>query len=248
MDAAAVAARILIVEDDDTTRKSLADGLSLDGHEVFTASAVAMARRLLGQTRMDVVLLDVNLPGESGYALLRELRAKQPATNDANAGVPVLMVSGRNAEIDRIRGFELGCDDYVVKPYSFTELRGRIAAVLRRSAESPEDDEGPLVIGRLTIDRRSREVDLDGRDVKLTVKEYELLLAMSESPNRVHTRAELMERVWGFRSSGSTRTLDAHVCRLRAKLSGTSERYVVNVWGVGYRLTDPLSRGASERS
>jgi DNA-binding response OmpR family regulator len=231
------AARILIVEDDEATRSSLADGLKLDGHTVAIADDVAAARRQLRKSSVDIMLLDVNLPDQSGYDLLREIRAGKVGGDDAPARhLPVMMLSGRATEIDRVRGFELGCDDYVTKPYSFGELRGRMRAVLRRARGC--DDVDVTQIRTLTIDRRARTVRVDGQLVSLTVKEYSLLLALAEDPERVFTREQLLRSVWGFRSAGSTRTLDAHACRLRAKLGIGREHYVVNLWGVGYRLLD----------
>ncbi|HEV7918703.1 MAG TPA: response regulator transcription factor, partial [Solirubrobacterales bacterium] len=209
-------ARILVVEDDEATRTSLVDGLRLDGHEVLAADGAAMARRVLARNRVDLVLLDVNLPDDSGYSLLRELRVVPAPPGAVNTGVPVLMVSGRGSEVDRVRGFELGCDDYIVKPYSFTELRGRIAAVLRRAGDAAVTD--IQQVGELVIDRRTRAIQLAGRQVMLTIKEHALLLALAEDPHRVFTRDELLQSVWGFQSKGTTRTLDAHACRLRAKL------------------------------
>ncbi|MFY9265874.1 MAG: response regulator transcription factor [Solirubrobacterales bacterium] len=239
--------KILIVEDDDITRESLACGLRLDGHDVMTAENVASARRSLRSDRTDVILLDVSLPDCSGYQLLREIRADTIGRDLLNPNVPVLMLSGHGEETDRVRGFEFGCDDYIVKPYSFTELRGRIAAVLRRA--TPDLDATIARIGELVIDRRGRTVHLNGEPVFLTIKEWGLLLALAGDPTRVFSRDELLTIVWGYRTAGSTRTLDAHACRLRGKLAAAgTRRYVVNLWGVGYRLIDPLAApvGASE--
>ncbi|MFY9488159.1 MAG: response regulator transcription factor [Solirubrobacterales bacterium] len=233
-------ARILIVEDDDATRDSLARGLELDGHDVATAASVRAARESLRRNRADVILLDVALPDQSGYQLLREIRAARIGEDILRRDVPVLMLSGHGCETDRVRGFELGCDDYIVKPYSFTELRGRIAAVLRRTL--PEADDAIDRIGELTIDRRGRTVQVNGRPVMLTIKEWGLLLALADDPTRVFSRDELLTVVWGYRSAGTTRTLDAHACRLRGKLAvAGTRRYVVNLWGVGYRLIDPVA-------
>lgn len=231
------AARILIVEDDPSIRAALADGLGLDGHKVSLAEDVASARRRLQRTPVDLVLLDVNLPDESGYELLREVRTgSHDHGSDAASRLPVMMLSGRTQEIDRVRAFELGCDDYIAKPYSFGELRGRVSAVLRRSVPPSPTDR--IEIGALAIDRRARAVWLGGKRVRLTFKEYSLLLALAADPYRVFTRAELLQTVWGYRSAGSTRTLDAHACRLRAKLSGGPDQYILNLWGVGYRLLE----------
>lgn len=228
-------ARILVVEDDAAIKDTLAEGLQLDGHHVFTAGDVAAAKRRLRRTDVDLVLLDVNLPDQSGYELLRDLRAGVLGDRSSSK-LPVLMLSGRATEVDRLRGFELGCDDYVVKPFSFGELRGRVGALLRRGVGAGEFE--VTEVGALRIDRRARSVFIDEQLVALTVKEYSLLLALAEDPERVFTRDELLKSVWGYRSAGSTRTLDAHACRLRAKLGVNGERFVANLWGVGYRLVE----------
>jgi DNA-binding response OmpR family regulator len=226
-------ARLLIVDDDPNLRKQLAEGLGRDGHRIFMAEDLPSARSRLENIEFDAVLLDVDLPGGSGYELLRELRNGFGA---APADLPVLLVSGYADEVDRVRGFEFGCDDYIAKPFSFVELRGRLAAVLRRSDvhRSPHR----TVIETISIDRRARAVFVENSRVELTSKEYSLLLALAEDPERVYTREELLVAVWGYRSQHSSRTLDAHACRLRAKLSTGDSRYVVNLWGVGYRLLE----------
>ena len=153
----------------------------------------------------------------------------------------MLVLSGRGAEIDRIRGFDRGADDYVVKPFSYPELRRRIDALLRRSGERVPG--GVLRVGELEIDPVSRDVRVAGKHAALSQKEFALLLALAAQPLKVFTKEELLREVWGFRSMGRTRTLDSHACRLRHKLGGAGGRYVVNVWGVGYRLVD--GRGAA---
>lgn len=230
-------ARLLVVEDDDATRDTLTGGLRLYGHTVSSAADCHGARRLLRRGIYDAILLDVNLPDETGFALLREVRDASRRGGCAGPEPAVMVISGRAGEIDRVRGFELGCDDYLVKPYSFGELRGRLEAVLRRSrgygAGSVQQ------IGELAIDHRERRVELNGTSVRLTAKEWALLAVLASDPARVFTREYLLNTVWGFRTGGTTRTLDAHACRLRAKLASGSRRYVVNRWGVGYRLFDP---------
>ncbi|MBK5230428.1 MAG: response regulator transcription factor [Thermoleophilia bacterium] len=231
------AARLLVVEDDDATRDALVEGLRLYGNEVSAAADCSAARRVLRKQQLDAVLLDVNLPDDSGYDLLREIRMAPPDTDGVSPDVAVLMLSGRGDEPDRVRGFDLGCDDYVIKPYSFSELRGRLAAVLRRSRDVHTHER--QWIGELMIDHRERRVELAGKPVSLTGKEWGLLTALASDATRVFTREQLLRTVWGYRSNGSTRTLDAHACRLRSKLSHGSRRYVINMWGIGYRLHDP---------
>lgn len=228
---------LLVVEDHDSTRETLTEGLRLYGHRVFAASTCDEARRLLRKQHFDAVLLDVNLPDASGYELLRAVRGDSVRSSLSRPDLPVLMVSGDGGEGDRVRGFELGCDDYLVKPYSFGELRGRLAAVLRRVGESTPRD--LQYLDELVIDHHERRVELAGLPVRLTAKEWGLLAALASDATRLFTREQLLHAVWGFHSGGATRTLDAHACRLRRKLAHGSREYVVNVWGVGYRLCDP---------
>lgn len=228
--------RLLVVDDDDAVRERLVEAFKLDGYEAIGGEDLGAARRLLESGgHFDLMLLDANLPDGSGYDFLQEVRAGRVRPPERSlAALPVVMVSGRGGEYDRIRGFERGCDDYVTKPYSFGELRSRVAAVLRRQIQEAPDD--ILRLGELTIDPRTRHVELCGREIALTHKEYSLLMALAVDPVRVFEREELLVGVWGYTGSGSTRTLDAHACRLRAKLSGGKRSYVINNWGVGYRL------------
>src|SRR5690606_9842075 len=147
--------------------------------------------------------------------------------------LPVIVLSGRSAQTDRVRGLREGADDYLVKPFSYDELAARIDAVLRRRGSRRS---GPTRVGDLEIDPSRREVRVDGRLVALANKEYELLLALAAEPTRVFTKQELLRDVWGFRAEGRTRTLDSHASRLRRKLDPEHARFVVNCWGVGYRL------------
>jgi DNA-binding response OmpR family regulator len=233
--------RLLVVDDDESVRLRLIEAFQLDGYDAVGAEDLGQARRSLGSGHWDLMLLDVNLPDGPGYELLRELRAGVLRPSERMiASLPVMVVSGRGAELDRIRGFECGCDDYVTKPYSYGELRGRVAAVLRRGL--PEASDAVIELGELVIDPRSREVVLAGSRIGLTHKEYSLLITLAEEPERVFERERLLRNIWGYTGAGSTRTLDAHACRLRAKLSGGRRNYVLNTWGVGYRLYAPGSR------
>lgn len=229
------AARILVIDDDKSIRARLIEGLEFDGYRVEAAEDVDTARKRMKSLPFDLVMLDVNLPDSSGFNLLRELRGGAiTRLAGTSPEVPVLMVSGRAEEVDRVRAFEFGCDDYVLKPFSFAELRGRVAALLRRSRCDSSPD--AVTVQTLDIDRRARSVNVEGQPVRLTFKEFALLSVLASDPMRVFSREELMESVWGYRSAGSTRTLDAHACRLRAKLSSGRENYVINLWSVGYRL------------
>jgi DNA-binding response OmpR family regulator len=230
------ASTILVVEDDDATRAYLADNLSADGYVLHTADCARDGWRLLETKFPDLVLVDVGLPDGSGLELVRRVRAADGVASRVDPATPVLVLSGRRGELDRLRGFDRGADDYVVKPFSYAELRARVAALLRRTQRRP--GMGRLRVGTLEIDPPSREVLVRGERVELSQKEFALLRTLAAEPTRVFTKEELLRNVWGFRSIGATRTLDSHACRLRQKLGRHGDRYVVNVWGVGYRLVD----------
>jgi DNA-binding response OmpR family regulator len=229
-------ASILIVEDDVPTRTFLADNLTADGYDLLVASSLRDALRTLEYHHVDLAVVDVGLPDGSGLELLRKVREAGGSGARLDPRLPLLVLSGRSAETDRIRGFERGCDDFLPKPFAYGELRLRIAALLRRARERPS--EGRLRVGELELDPVSREVRLRGVRVTLSQKEFALLRQLAGEPTRVFTKAELLRDVWGFRALGATRTLDSHACRLRQKLSVRGDRFVVNVWGVGYRLVD----------
>jgi len=229
-------AAILIVEDDPAVRTFLADNLTADGYELQVADTIADAVRALEYGSPDLAILDLGLPDGSGLDLLRRLRESDSDGSRMDPELPVLLLTGRASEHDRIRGFERGADDFVAKPFSYGELRGRVAALLRRTAVRRVS--GRLRVGELEVDPLSREVSLRGRPVPVSQKEFALLRALACEPTRVWTKEELLRDVWGYRSMGSTRTLDSHACRLRHKLGVDGDQYVINVWGVGYRLID----------
>jgi DNA-binding response OmpR family regulator len=234
---------ILVVEDDPATRTFLADNLTADGYELLVADTTRHAARLLETRAPDLVLLDLGLPDADGLELLRRVRESDRAAARVDADLPVLVLSGRGGELERMRAWDRGCDDYVVKPFAYPELRARIGAVLRRA--SGRRRTGRVRVGPLEVDPLSRDVRVGGRAVTLAAKEFALLRALAAEPTRVFTKEELLRDVWGFRSLGQTRTLDSHACRLRQKLGAGGERFVVNVWGVGYRLVDgPVAEAA----
>jgi DNA-binding response OmpR family regulator len=230
------ASTILLVEDDAATRTFLADNLTADGYELLVAETARDGQRLLETRYPDLALVDLGLPDASGYDLIRRVRDADGVATRVDPRTPLVILTGLTGELDRVRGFERGCDDYVCKPFSYTELRGRIAALLRRANDRRAL--GRLRVGPLEIDPPSREVRLDGARVDLSQKEFALLRTLAAEPTRVFTKEELLRTVWGFRSMGTTRTLDSHACRLRRKLGVHGARFVVNVWGVGYRLVD----------
>jgi DNA-binding response OmpR family regulator len=229
---------LLLVEDDEATATFLADNLAADGFEVTVAPGVAEGWRALEVRRLEVVLLDLALADGSGLVLLDRLRGSDGAASRVDPALPVIVLSGRVSELDRVRGFERGADDYVPKPFSYRELLARIRAVLRRA--DIRSGRGTLRVGDLAVDPLSREVRLAGRSLQFSAKEFALLYALAADPTRVFTKAELLQNVWGYATQGATRTLDTHACRIRQKLSGGDRRFVITVRGVGYKLTEAL--------
>jgi len=232
---------VLIVEDHELTRRFLADNLSADGYEPLATGSVAHARHLIATERPAIAVLDLGLPDGDGLTLLTELRAGlsgRDPSSEVDPDLPVLILSGRAGEIDRVRGLERGADDYLAKPFSYQELRLRLAALLRRTAG--RTGMGRIRVRALELDPRSREVWLRGEPIHLSRKEFALVALLASEPTRTFTRAELLRQVWGFETNEvKTRTLDSHAHRLRIKLSTPTDRYISNVWGVGYRLADP---------
>jgi DNA-binding response OmpR family regulator len=229
-------ATILLVEDDQPTRKFLAENLCADGYEVLEAECVADAQRMLASDFPDATIIDLGLPDRDGLELIREVRAADRIAGRFDPDVPIVVLTGRAGELDRLRGFDRGADDYVTKPFSYQELQARLAALLRRGQHRPGP--GKVRVGPLELDPLARLVTLRGEELRLSKKEFALLRALASDPIRVFTREELLRGVWGFRSLGHTRTLDSHASRLRKKLARDGDRYIVNVWGVGYRLVD----------
>jgi len=228
-------ASVVVCEDDDTTLDLLCDHLAADRFGVLPAPTASDALRLCRFNHPDLLLLDLTLPDASGLDVLREIRGADGVESRFDPRLPVIILSGRGADTDRVRGLDAGADDYVVKPFMVQELRARISAVLRRR-NSHRD--GPHRVGDLVIDPVRRRVTVGGRLVPLAKKEFTLLRILAADPTRVWTKAELLHDVWGYTNPGRTRTLDSHASRLRRKLDPEHGRYVVNCWGVGYRLLD----------
>lgn len=227
------AATIVVCEDDPPTLELLCDHLYADRYAALPAPCASDALRLCRFKAPDLLLLDLRLPDFSGLDVLREIRATDGVTGGYDPRLPVLVLSGRATEPDRVRGLETGADDYLVKPFSYVELAARVRALLRRRGEGRQ---GPMRVGEISVDPARREVRVGGREVRLANKEFELLRMLASEPQRVFTKQELLRDVWGFRSLGRTRTLDSHASRLRRKLDPEHGRFVRNVWGVGYRL------------
>jgi DNA-binding response OmpR family regulator len=229
-------ATILVVEDDAATRTFLADNLTADGYELLVAENAQHGLRLLETKFPDLVLVDLELPDASGFEVLRRVREADGLASRVDPATPLVLLTGRDGELDRIRGFERGADDYVCKPFSYPELRGRVAALLRRADHRRRG--GRLRIGDLEIDAAARAARLRGAPLALSQTEFALLRMLASDPTRVFTKDELLRQIWGFRHMGTSRTLDSHACRLRHKLGAHGDQFVVNVWGVGYRLVD----------
>jgi DNA-binding response OmpR family regulator len=233
---------VVIVEDHETTRRFLADNLSADGFEPLEAETAKAGLRLMATRAPHLAVVDLGLPDRDGLEVLREVRSSDETVSRIDPRLPMILLTGRSGELDRVRGFDRGCDDYLVKPFSYPELRGRIRAILRRAALRPGS--GRLKVGLLDVDPLARRVELDGHPLSLSKKEFALLRALAVEPARVFTREELLRGVWGFQNLVPTRTLDSHASRLRRKLADAgAPGMIVNVWGIGYRLIDgPVGR------
>jgi DNA-binding response OmpR family regulator len=229
---------LLIVEDDDLTASFLADNLAADGFDVATAGGAGEGLRALEVRTPQLVILDLMLGDGNGLEVLDRVRSSDGLATRIDPEVPVIVLSGRSGDADRVRSFARGADDHLAKPFSYQELLARVRAILRRSQSRSQ--RGVMRVGELTVDPATRTVRLGGRPVHLAAKEFALLQALAEDPTRVFGKQELLKDVWGYLSIGHTRTLDAHACRLRRKLTPSSRAWVVNVRGIGYRLTDAL--------
>jgi DNA-binding response OmpR family regulator len=228
-------ASVVVCEDDTTTLELLCEHLVADRFGVLPAPSASDALRLCRYKQPDLMLLDLTLPDASGLDVLREIREADGIASRFDPGLPVIVLTGRGADDDRVRGLEFGADDYLVKPFHYPELRARIGAVLRRRDERRD---GPLRVGELVVDPARRRTWLGRRPIELSAKEFSLLRVLAGDPHRVFTKRELLGQVWGYRTPAKTRTLDSHASRLRRKLDPEDGRFVVNCWGVGYRLLD----------
>ncbi|HEY7755000.1 MAG TPA: response regulator transcription factor [Actinomycetota bacterium] len=231
MDAVA-APRVLVVDDEPMVRDVLARYLQKEGYAVDVAEDGERALVVSASTMPDLVLLDLMLPRIDGLEVFRRLRERTPT--------PVIMLTAKGEETDRVVGLELGADDYITKPFSPREVVARVRAVLRRSSRVPTAPGRVVVAGELEIDGPRRELRRGGEPIRLTRKEFDLLYLLATNPGRALTRSELLEEVWDFAWDGDTSTVTVHVRRLREKIedSPSDPRHLVTVWGVGYRF-DP---------
>ncbi len=224
-------AKILVVDDEPNIREVVGLYLRRDGHAVVSAADGEEALRLYRQSRPDLVVLDLMLPRLGGLEVCRRMQSERR--------VPLIMLTARGEEEERIVGLGLGADDYVVKPFSPRELAARVAAVLRRTEATPRSEDGRiLVFDGLRVDPNTREVLARGEPVALTAREFDLLHYLASNPGRVYTRDHLMETVWGYAFSADTSTVTVHVRRLREKVEPdpAHPRYLQTVWGVGYKF------------
>ena len=223
-----MARNILVVEDDNNISNLIKMYLDKEGFEVRLASDGGKAVEAFQAQEPDLVLLDVMLPVLDGWGVLARIRERSKC--------PVIMLTAKGEVDDRIHGLEMGADDYVVKPFEMKELLARINAVLRRT-EIPDDTKKKLTFDKLTINLDSYELIVDGKKIDTPPKELELLYHLASTPNRVYTRNQLLDEVWGFDYFGDSRTVDVHVKRLREKVEGVSDQWELKtVWGVGYKF------------
>ena len=222
-----MAKKILIVEDDDNIRELLRLYLEREGYEITEAENGAVGLSKWKAENPDMMLLDVMMPVMDGWQVCKEVRA-------AGSTMPIIMITAKGETMDKVSGLELGADDYIVKPLEMREVVARVRAVFRRVAG---DETGKRTFDKLVIDKQAYDLVIDGKRVDAPPKEIELLYFLAQSPNRVFTRAQLLDDVWGFDYYGDTRTVDVHVKRLREKLEGVSDKWELKtVWGVGYKF------------
>jgi DNA-binding response OmpR family regulator len=221
--------RVLVVEDDASVADGILDGLAQANLEALHVSTGAAGLAALSSYLPDLVLLDLGLPDMDGTDVCRSIRA--------NSQTPIIVVSARDDEIDRVVALEMGADDYVVKPFGMRELVARIRAVSRRTAPAAPEVAAQRVFGSLVVDPRSQRVTLEGQALHLTAKEFELLLYLSEDPGAVFRRAEILRDVWSTNWYGTTKTLDAHIAAIRKKLGDPG--WIESVRGVGFRFGEP---------
>ncbi len=227
---------IFIIDDENTIREVVRRYLELDGFTVVEAEDSTQALRLLSEKRADLLLLDIMLPGMDGFALARRVR-NVPEYAGIYRDVPIIMLTSRGEEADRLAGFDLGVDDYIIKPFSPRELVARVKAVLRRSATS-EPDEVPLTFSNLHIDPLRRAVTVREQAIILTAREFDLLWLFARHPQQVFTREQLLNHVWGYEFYGDESTVTVHIRRLREKIEPDPAQpsFIQTVWGVGYKF------------
>ena len=226
-------ALIYVVEDDKNIQEIETFALANVGYEVKGFDSAMDFYEALNDTTPDLILLDIMLPDEDGLSIVKKLRTRQDTVL-----VPVIMVTAKTTEIDKVKGLDLGADDYITKPFGVMELISRVKAMLRRSQKSQEKDK-VLKLGNIVLDREKHSVAVGKEPVELTYKEYELLVYLAENQNRVVSRDELLDKLWDWRADVETRTLDIHIKTLRQKLGEEAGHYIKTVRSVGYRFMKP---------
>lgn len=230
---------ILVVDDELTIREVVRKYLEREDYDVLEADNGKQALDILSREKIDLMVLDIMLPELDGFAIADSLRnASKYGSLYQNTNIPIIMLTARTEEEDRVSGFEAGTDDYVVKPFSARELVMRVKAVLKRSAPPTVDDDIPLEFGVLRLDMRARSLTVDGKSITLTTKEFELLCFMAQNPDQVFSRAQLLDKVWGYEFYGDESTVTVHIHRLRDKIESDPDnpRFIETVWGVGYKF------------
>jgi len=233
------AGRLLLIEDDEDLTRILTLNLKDEGYEVDSVGEGEQGYEKAVKGDYDLIVLDLILPGMDGLEICRRLR-----TEAGYASTPILILTARSSELDRVLGLELGADDYLVKPFSMKEFLARVRAILRRidaiPSRSSDPEESLIRRGELTIDVSKHEAILGTETLDLTAREFELLLKLAANPGRVLTRRQLLDSVWGYGFQGYEHTVNSHINRLRKKLEPTPEepRYILTVWGVGYKFSD----------
>lgn len=233
---------IMVVDDEKTIREVVRRYLELEGYNVLEAETGPQAISMLHDTSPDLIVLDIMLPGVDGFAITRKLRNPNDyAPLSVNGDVPIIFLTARTDEVDRITGFEVGADDYLVKPFSPRELVARVKAVLRRSGTGAAGAEQPISFDRLTLDPRSRTVTVADELVTLTAKEFDLLWFLVRHPRQVFSRSQLLDNVWGYEFYGDESTVTVHVRRLREKIEDDPGKpvFIQTVWGIGYKFDTP---------
>lgn len=221
--------KVLVVEDDNNIAELLRLYLQKDGFEVSHAADGGKAVEMAKEIQPDLVLLDIMLPVMDGWQVCRELRKTMK--------MPIIMLTAKGETEDKVSGLEMGADDYIVKPFEVKELLARVHAVLRRTGDDGKPKSKKLTFDKLVINLDSYELIVDGKKIDTPPKEMELLYHLAATPNRVYTRNQLLDEVWGFDYFGDSRTVDVHIKRLREKLEGVSDKWALKtVWGVGYKF------------
>jgi DNA-binding response OmpR family regulator len=233
---------ILVVDDEKTIREVVRRYLEVDGYTVLEADAGRQALDILTNKSIDLLVLDIMLPEMDGFTIARKLRNPSEYVNMNTSGdVPIIFLTARKDEQDRLKGFDFGGDDYLVKPFSPRELVARVKAVLRRSTIGVSGNEDPLQVDKLYLDPKARSVTVNELTTPLTVKEFDLLWFLAKHPRQVFSRTQLLDNVWGYEFYGDESTVTVHVRRLREKIEpdATKPTYIQTVWGIGYKFEIP---------